>query len=356
LVISIILLGVIATIYTAAGGIKALIYIDALQILIVCFSGLLCIFIIRNAIPASFPEIIDALKHSPGGNKLLLVDTRFSFGQPYNLMGALIGCVIFKIAQYGTDHEFAQRMLTCRSVKKASISLVYAQLVSLPIVFTFLVIGLLLHIFYARPDIMGISAPVEVLSDSRQVFPQYIFSHLSSGLLGLTMIGLLAAALSSFNSAINAMTSSFVSDIVLPIKNKIRKTTSNDSEMKESRIMVVFMGLILTTFAVVAAFMQEAGGETLVDFALGIMSFAYAGMFGVFLCAVFTKRGNVRSVVAALITGALVVLSLQPYILPVWTTALFGHAVKLAWTWWTLVGGSISFIICSLGKPLEKQT
>lgn len=355
LVISIILLGVVTTIYTMEGGIKGLIIIDAIQSLIVIITGLLCIYFIYKAIPATFTEIIDALKNSPNGNKLLLFDAKISFTQPYNLMGALIAFTIFKFAQFGTDQEFVQRSLTCRSIKKASRSLVYSLLVSLPVVFIFMVIGLLLYIFYSRPDLMGIGTPSEALNDSRQIFPQYIFNHLPSGLLGLTMVGLLAAALGSFNSAINAMSSSFVSDILLPIKNKAQKSSSDNSEMKQSKLMVVIMGTLLTVFAVIAAYMQESGGQNLVDFALGIMSFSYAGMLGVFLCAILTKRGNVKSVIAALIVGALVVLLLQPFIMPIWTKFLFGHAINLAWTWWVLVGGSISFIVCSLGRPLKKH-
>jgi len=164
------------------------------------------------------------------------------------------------------------------------------------------------------------------------------------------MIGLLSAALGSFNSAINAMTSSFVSDILLPIKNRKNKSVPGNSEMKQSKLMVVVMGALLTAFAIVAALMQEAGGQTLVDFALGVMSFSYSGLLGVFLCAVFTGRGNVKSVIAALIAGVLVVLILQPFIMPVWANPLFGHTVELAWPWWTVIGGSISFGICCLGK------
>lgn len=72
---------------------------------------------------------------------------------------------------------------------------------------------------------------------------------------------------------------------------------------------------MLTGFAIVTAVMQEKSGLNLVDFATGVMSFSYAGMLGVFLCALFTGRGNTRSVVAALVVGLLVVLLLQPYVL-----------------------------------------
>jgi Na+/proline symporter len=170
------------------------------------------------------------------------------------------------------------------------------------------------------------------------------------------MVGLLAAALSSFNSAINSMTSSLVSDIYLPLKKKYgKKTQQKEESLKESRILVVFMGIVLTAFAVIAAIMQGAGGQSLVDFALGVMSFSYAGMLGVFLCAVLTKRGNVKSVIAALIVGFLIVLILQPYILGNWTEATMGTPIAIAWPWWTLIGGSISFGICSLGKQTLKK-
>ncbi len=361
LIISIILLGIISTIYTMAGGIKGLIYIDTIQILLVIATGILAIILLFNFIPAPFSQIVDALKNAttPDGseiNKLQVIDTRFSFTEPYNLMGALIACAIFKFAQYSTDHEFVQRQLTCRSVKKAAKSLVYSQIISLPVVLIFMVIGLLLYIFYTNPELMGASFPVDPLADSRQVFPQFMFNYMPPGILGLMMVGLLAAALSSFNSAINSMTSSLVSDIYIPLQEKYskKKTEQKGDTLKESRFFTVFMGLALTAFAVVAAIMQGAGGQSLVDFALGIMSFSYAGMLGVFLCAVLTKRGNVKSVIAALIAGFLIVLLLQPFILGDLTDAIIGKSIEIAWPWWTVIGGSISFIICCAGKKQIK--
>ena len=356
LIISIIILGVISTIYTMAGGIKGLIYIDTIQMLLVIATGIIAIILIFNFIPASLPEIIDSLRHAntvDGNevNKLQVIDSKFSLAEPYNLMGALIACTIFKFAQYSTDHEFVQRQLTCKSVKQSAKSLVYSQIISLPVVIIFMIIGLLLYVFYSNPQLMGAALPTDVLNDSRQVFPQFMFNYMPPGVLGLMVVGLLASALSSFNSAINSMTSSLVSDIYLPLKRKFnKKNLDSTGSMKESRVLVVFMGIVLTAFAVVASMMQGAGGQSLVDFALGVMSFSYAGMLGVFMCAVLTKRGNVNSVIAALIVGCLVVLALQPYILPYWSEMLFKTTLEIAWPWWTVIGGSISFVVCCLGK------
>lgn len=355
LVASIVILGIISTIYTMAGGIKGLIYIDTIQILLVIGTGLLSIWLIFKAIPMPIGEIIDSLRNATTAsgepiNKLQVIDPKFSFAEPYNLMGALFACAIFKFAQFSTDHEFVQRQLTCKSVSKASRSLVWSQVISLPVVIIFMIIGLGLYIAY--PTIMSPEMNAAIAADSRDVFPQYICSpNVPMGIRGLMIVGLLAAALSSFNSAINSMTSSFVSDIWQPIKDRLgRKEMTAKQQVKESRYMVIGMGAVLTAFAVVAALMQEAGGQNLVDFALGIMSFSYAGMLGVFLCAVLTKRGNVASVIAALVVGALVVLALQPNILADWSSFLFGKAVVISWPWWSVIGGIISFGVCCLGK------
>ena len=355
LIYSILILGIISTIYTMAGGIKGLIYIDSLQILIVIITGILAVILIYAVIPESFAEIVGKLRHAPlsgGGemNKLKIIDTSWSFSEPYNLMGALVACAIFKFAQFSTDHEFIQRQLTCRSVRKAGFSLVYSQLISLPVVIVFMIIGLLLYVAY--PYIMPAESVAAVAADSRDVFPQYICSpNLFAGVRGLMIVGLLAAALSSFNSAINAMTSSFVVDIYMPLKKYFGyKEGSDGNKMKESRIMAFGMGIVLTAFAIVAALMQESGGQNLVDFALGIMSFSYAGMLGVFLCATVTKRGNVTTVIMALIAGVIVVFLLQPNILAQWSASLFGNPVKIAWPWWSVIGGALSFGICCLGR------
>lgn len=355
LIWSIVILGGFATIYTVAGGIRALLYIDALQITIVLLTGLICIVVIALAIPADTGSIVDALVHAPGGNKLRLLDPGFAFDRPYNLIGALVGFAIFKVAQYGTDHEFAQRVFVSRSVSKACRSLVTAQLISLPIVFAFLLIGLLLHIYYGRPEIMGALAPADVLTDSREVFPQYLVRHFPPGLLGVTAVGLLAAALSGFNSAINAMASSVVNDILVPFADLFGRTAEQLNAVGNSRVVAASIGAVQTLFAVIAVFLHTAGGQSLVDFALGIMSYGYAGLLGVFLCAVFTRRGNTGSAIIALVAGALVVHLLQPHLMRAWTTALFGAPFVIAWTWWVAVGATASFVVCALGRPPAGQ-
>ncbi len=374
IVYSIIILGIISTIYTMSGGIKGLIYIDSFQILLVIFTGIVALVAIYMSITdLSFSEIVATLKngmvkvpaqHEYGitpdgtligwesGNKLKFADPKFSWRTPYNLLAALFAYGIFKFAQFSTDQEFVQRQLTAQSVKKASLSLVYSQLLAIPIVFTFLAIGLLLYVKYINDP--ASAAALGVFTDARDIFPQYICNHMPVGVRGLMIVGLLAAALSSFNSAINAMASSFVSDLYLPImKDRGRAISTDVAQMESSKKMTIVMGTTLTAFAIVTAVMQQSSGLNLVDFATGVMCFSYAGMLGVFLTALYTKRGNTKSIIAALIVGFLVVLLMQPYVLGPLSDALIGRELYIAWPWWCPIGGLISFLICVAGKKKE---
>lgn len=367
---SIIILGVISTVYTMAGGIKGLLYIDALQILLVVGTGVAALCMIFSQLDLGFGDIIGRLRDGMvklpaqpeyamaadgsmtgwgSGNKLQLVDPRFDITKPYNLAGALFAYAIFKFAQFSTDHEFVQRQLTCKSVRKAGVSLVYSQILAIPIVFVFLAIGLLLYVKYTSDPAMGSASGF--FTDARDVFPQFIKNCIPAGVRGLMIVGLLAAALSSFNSAINAMASSFVTDLYLPVRKSRGKAVVSDADqMSSSKKMAALMGAVLTGFAIVTAVMQQASGLNLVDFATGVMCFAYAGMLGVFVVALYTRRGNTRSVIAALICGLVAVLLMQPYILTPLSTALFGKAVFIAWPWWCPIGGAISTLVCLSGK------
>ncbi|MGN1225979.1 MAG: sodium:solute symporter, partial [Candidatus Cryptobacteroides sp.] len=294
LIWSIIILGVISTIYTMLGGIKGLLYIDTFQTLLIIFTGLTALVLIALSISdLGWAEIwktltVDGMVKQAGewvpGSKVQVFDFSFRLDTPYTVWAGILGVAFFRIAQFTTDQEFVQRQLACKSVKKAGWSLVASQLLCLPMVLVFLLIGSLLYVKYSHnPDLDGALSQA-FFSDARDIFPQYIKNHIPVGVRGLMITGLLAAALSSFNSAINSMASSFVADIYLPWRKQRGLEVKDDKEqISQSRIMVCLMGLLLTGFAILTCLMQQGSGLNLVDFATGIMCFAYSGMIGVFI-------------------------------------------------------------------------
>ena len=366
MVYSIIILGLVSTIYTMMGGIKGLLYIDTFQTLLLVGTGVVALIMVFCSLDMSVADIWatitdGGLTKIPGadaggvtadgaivgwqeGSKVKIFDFSINWASPYTVLGGMIGVAFFKVCQYTTDHEFVQRQLACNDVKQASRSLVWSQLISLPIVVVFLMIGVLLFAKYKTEFLAG-GELSQFFADARDIFPQYIKNHIPTGVRGLMITGLLAAALSSFNSAINAMASSFVTDLYLPIRAELGKAVKGDADqLSSSQKMVFLMGMLLTGFAIVTAVMQEASGLNLVDFATGVMCFAYAGMIGVFLTAIFTEnRGNYYTVVAAIVAGAAIIIPLM------FQKQLFGTQY-IAWTWWAPIGGIISTAICLLGK------
>jgi Na+/proline symporter len=260
-----------------------------------------------------------------------------------------------------------QRMLTTRTAMRGGGAMVASTLLSIPVICLFLFIGLLLSIYYGRPDLMGAAAPTDLIVESRRIYPQYLLSHLPPVVKGLAMAGLFAAAMSSFDSAITAMASSAVGDLYVPFRNYFRRRGTvgaglpADSESLKaahpaegiwiSRAAVVLMSLLLIGFAILAVFImdREKESSTLVDFALGVMAFANGPLLGVFSAAIFTRRGNVISVLAALAAGFLTVLLLQPYMAQKWLQ------FDLAWPWWTVIASFVSFCVCFAGRPAARD-
>ncbi len=351
-VAAIVLFGVVGTAYTCMGGIKAVIWTDTIQILMVIGAALLCIFVLLDRIPLSLPEIVEQLRNAgPDGttDKLRVYSSGFTaegyeWGASYTLMTAL-AITFLNVGAYGTDQDLVQRMMTTRSPWRASLSVIGANLIGIPVVLLFALIGSLLYLYFQVPGSIPEGIAARTVDDSRGVYPQFLVYHLPAGLSGLAMAGLFAAAMSTLDSSINAMASSAVADLKLGGVNRLAG----------SRVVVVIMGALLTVFACGAAVIQQAGKETLIDFALGVMAFAYAGLLGVFGVALFTRRGSAGSVVAALFVGAAVVLVLQPWSLGGLTEMVWGEPFTLPFAFWLPIASSVAFVVCMIprGKAVE---
>ena len=154
--------------------------------------------------------------------------------------------------------------------------------------------------------------------------------------------------MSTVDSNINSMASTVVTDIYEPLKG--RDGSSGDPQngngnLTTPRVAVIGVGLALVAFACLAVYMHSRGVQTLISFALGIFAFATAPLFGVMTAAVWTTRGNNVSVITALVAGLIIVLLLQPYMLPRWI------GIPIAWSWWWVITCPIVFGIAVAGKP-----
>lgn len=356
LVTAICLIGLVGTFYTVAGGIRAVIWIDVVQFVVVVGAALLSIGILLHKIPLPMGQIFAVLGEPgtgvEGHSKLRLVDLSADPTRAYTLWSAMFGALFLNLAAFGVDHDLAQRFLVARSALRGGLSLIASQLISLVVVGMFLLIGLLLYIYYRRPDIMGAAAPAFVPSGKAPAaYPQFLLRELPTVLSGLSIAGFFAIAQGSMDSAINAMAASAVADLYLPLKRRLGRAAEAERSTEAPKIAVAGIGVLMTLFAAGCAYAYDAGRKTLLDYVLGVMTFAFAGMLGVFLTALLTRRGNNRSVIAALLAGALAIALLQDAAIGWWSQRLFDRPLRLAWTWWMPIGTAVSFAVCVAGRP-----
>jgi SSS family transporter len=347
LVMAILLIAAVGTFYTAIGGVRAVVWVDVLQFALVLLTAAFSIAILLHRIPLSLPQIVAALHNSPTApSKLQLVDFSTDLSRPYTLLAALFGISVLNVAAFGTDQDLAQRFLITKSARGGALSVIASQFIGIVVVFLFLAIGLLLYLFYQRPDLTGIhAAPTQ---NGTSIYPWFLLTELPTGLAGLAVAGFFAIAQGSLDSAMNALASSVVADLWLPLKKIHAPAATTTHTGEASKWIVAAVGAALALFAIACAMLYDPHHHTLLDYVQGLMTFALSGILGVFLTALFTTRGNSASIIAALVVGPAVVTLLQPALMQKWTPLFFHQPLTLAWPWWMPIATTLSFLTCIL--------
>lgn len=361
LIAAIVALSAVAVVYTLIGGIASVIWTDVIQAAVMLIAIVAAIVLLLWRIPAPVGEIASALSTAgPDGSSKLAIfvsgldETKplgVNWSLPFTVLSAIFGLSLLNMASLGCDHDLTQRMLTCKSALKGSQSVFLSMAVTLPVVVLFLIIGLLLYVFYNRPELMGSSAPTYSPGSDKQVFVSFIVKEMPAGMSGLMIAGLFAVGIGSLNSAINAMAATFIKDFYQSwVPNR-----PESHYLSMSRWATVMWGVLLAAFAIFCVYWQREQGQTLLDLALSVMTFAYGGLLAVFLTALFTKRGSTTSIIAGLITGFVITLMLQGPIWALWAPYVQSGSWQLmtkppSWAWHMTIAVPVAMAVCCLGR------
>ena len=281
-------MGILSLLYTLMGGIEAVIWTDAMQVVVLMGGAILCLVIMIVNIDGGFAEIVDVAIEN---NKFNAFNLEYTWTSP-TLWVVLFGGYFTSLATYGSDQTMVQRYLTTADAKGATKSLLTNVWLTIPATILFFFVGTALFTFFKQhPQEMNFS-----LSNGDAIFPWYIVNELPNGIVGLLISGILAAAMSSVSSSINSAAASYTVDIHF----RFWKPSNNLKIAKSATFAVGVLG------TAVALFMAGYEIKSLWDVFNKVLGLILGSMSGLFLLGIFFKKANSEGAIIGFI-GSLIV-------------------------------------------------
>jgi len=314
---AVVLVTALTTIYTAAGGIRAVVWTDLIQATVMggaVVYALVSIWIGVGGWPGAHQfltgehdlEILDTgmrLAPQPGvqaqtiaNGHPILGRIAIILGNEYTIWTGLLGSVFTTMATHGTDQDMVQRMLTAKDRHKSRLALILSGIVDIPFNLAFGLIGILLFVFYQQHHDPSLPAK------NNEVFAYYILHSLPAGARGLLIAGVLATAMGSLSTALNALATSFTQDFWEPY---FARNTDQHSIVQAVRwSTVVFAVLLAAVGTITAAIVVYSPHARIIPVVLGIFGYTYGSLLGIFLLGLTTKtRGTERGNLIAMLAG-----------------------------------------------------
>jgi len=326
-------LGIVTVIYDSIGGMKAVIYSDVIQMVILYAAILLAIYISLDIVGG-----YDAAINAFDSQRLHAIDfnhTGFD-GKDFAFWPMLIGGFFLYVAYYGTDQTQVQRQLSTKDSKGTNMSLFLNGILRFPLVLTYCFLGICIGAYVVtNPEFIS-ALP---LKDNQEpnynlAVPIFVMQQFPIGFIGLFMVGLFSAAMSSLDSIINSLSATTMQDIV---KGYFSDAMTTKKEFYLSKIFTIFWGVVISIFA----FFVGGISDSIIVSINKISSLANGPILGVFVMGILIKRINNVGAIIGLLAGFALNISLW-----VW-------APQVSWLWWNVTGCLIAIIFGFLGSMIN---
>lgn len=281
------LMGGVSLIYTLMGGIEAVIWTDVVQVFVLMGGVSLSLILIIIGTENGFSGIIEQAKIY---GKFNAFDLTLSLKEP-TVWVMLFGGFFINLTTYGTDHTMVQRYLVTPTQKEAQKSLWIGALLTIPATFIFFFMGTALFVFYQ----VNPSALNNNFINNDAIFPWYIVSQLPSGVSGILIAAIFAAAMSSLSSSMNSGAASFSADIY-----DRYGFVWNKDPLKMARWTTLCIGVMGILFAL---FMATADIKSLWDQFNKILGLIFGSLGGVFMLGLLTKKANTKGVLIGIVVS-----------------------------------------------------
>ena len=303
--------------YTFRSGVKTIIWTDTIQALCLVAMLIMIIWQVKEKLGMDFLEMSEAVAMNPHFKIFEFSD----WGSTQHFVKQFFSGIFITIVMTGLDQDMMQKNLSCKSLKDAQKNMYTYGFAFTPVNFLFLTLGVLLLIVAEREQIA-----LPVLSDD--ILPMFCTSGiLGSSILIFFTVGIIAAAFSSADSALTALTTTFCVDILNVQEEDARKA-------KRMRLSVHLLMSVL--FALIILVIKEVNNRSVIDAIYMIASYTYGPLLGLFVFGLFTKRLANDRIVPYLCIASPVICFLTDYAAKQMFGYTFGYEMLM-------INGAITF-------------
>ncbi|HZB46644.1 MAG TPA: sodium:solute symporter [Pyrinomonadaceae bacterium] len=358
---SIVLLGAVMIVFTYFGGMEAVIWVEVVQLGIYLAGALAAALVLISAIGGGWGtasalgaefdkfDVVDlGLRETAYALSFPFTDGKWQFTlpidltKPYTFLAGLVGGCFLTMSTHGTDQYLVQRYLCTDRPRRAAAALLTSGAVVLAQFIGFLFIGALLFAFYgphtdpAYASLANGTATLPAAAGGAfqtvggdRVFPDFITRHMPSGLSGLVVAAIFAAALSS---SLNSIAATAVNDLYKPFAPPGKKRDDRHY-LRVSHWLTLVWGVV----QIGAALLAMRQNRSALDQALSVASLINGPVLGVFLVGTFLRRVSQTPALIGMIASIVVMLYIRFF-------------TPLAWTWYVLLGSAVTFFVAWLAS------
>ncbi len=345
--ISVLLIGIITLIYSFQGGMKAVIWGDVIQMLILFVGIIICLSYGLSALGG-----IDNFLTQVDGDRLTAVDfSKWGFNNAdgkdeFGFWPMVIGGFFLYASYYGTDQTQTQRLLSAKGMPTIKKLLLANGLFRFPVTLTYCIMGLVLGTllvtdFGFQEQITQVyEANIGSLEGKKAdlMVPIFIVKYLPNGIIGILLVAIMSAAMSSLSSTVNSLSAVSLEDFIKRFKGNL----SDKQYVQYSRYLSVFWGLVCLFFAFFAGSIEG----TVIEVINKISSIFYGPILAAFILALLTKRTHAMGANIGIIAGVLLNMYLWLYV------------PEVFWFWWNAIGCVVTIVIAytlSLLVPMKTK-
>jgi SSS family transporter len=335
---AILLFVVLSLTYTYVGGVKAVVWTDAVQMVLFVVGGLFVLFYIPTLIDGGWGA---AMEMGGRAGKLDWFNPQFGFSAPFNIWMGVVGGTVMVMATHGAQQLIVQRVLACANVTEGRKALVFSAVLILPIFLIFLLVGVLLWVFYqGQPFQIPLPESQPGIKANDFVLPIFMITEVPHVVKGFLLVGILAAAMSSISSSLSALASVSTMDFV----RHAFKGGDDAFYLRLSRYSTLGWA-----FALVGVAWLTREAQFVLNAAFSLMGLISGALLGGVLIALFGKwigsRATVVGMASSVVAMNLVYWPPKFESVNAWWAATFGG--ELYWPWFTLLGTVITISVAS---------